>query len=305
MPTSTRAFDTSEPVSAGERIQYWSEPASLWQRARTFRRRFTRNGSGVIGLALILFVLAMALFADVLTPYAPLKSVASPLRPPSFEHFMGTDDLGRDVYTAVVYGARTSLLVGVTVTGIATLVGTIIGTLAGYFLGWIDDALMRTTELFQVMPRFFLAVIVIAFFGPGLLNVILVLGLTSWTMIARIVRSEVLSLRERDFIVAARAVGARDWRIMRHHVLPNSLPALLTTAALLTGHAILIEAGLSFLGLGDPNAVSWGYMLNSAQSFMRTAWWMALFPGLGITVTVLGVNLASDSLNDAWNPRLS
>lgn len=304
MPTSTRAFDTSDPRSTGERLQYRSEPASLWQRARTFRRRFARSRSGVVGLGLVLFVLGVALFADVLTPHAPLKSVATPLRPPSLAHPMGTDDLGRDVYAAVVYGARTSLLVGVTVTGIAAVIGTVIGMLAGYFLGWIDDALMRATELFQVMPRFFLAVIVIAFFGPGLLNVILVLGLTSWTMIARIVRSEVLSLRERDFIVAARAVGARDWRVMRRHVLPNSLPALLTTASLLTGHAILIEAGLSFLGLGDPNAVSWGYMLNSAQSFMRTAWWMALFPGLGITVTVLGVNLASDAVNDARNPKL-
>ncbi len=216
---------------------------------------------------------------------------------------MGTDDLGRDVLTGVIYGARTSLLVGLAVAGMAALIGAAVGILSAYRGGWADDALMRLTEFFQVLPRFFLAVIAIALFGSGLDRVILVLGLTSWPMIARIVRAEVLSLRERDFVLAARALGARDRNIMWRHILPNVLPPLVVTASLLVGEAILVEAGLSFLGLGDPNMVSWGYMLDQARAFMRVAWWTAFFPGLAITLTVLGINLAGDGLNDAWNPR--
>lgn len=313
MPTSTRAYDTSESgrqasattsTTDVRRADRPPPPPSLLGRARTFGRRYLRNRVGLLGLVLVVIVVIVALFADVITPHAPLKSAAAPLLAPSRAHPMGTDDLGRDVLTAVVHGARTSLLVGVAVAGIAAFVGTVVGMVSGYFLGLVDDTLMRTTEFFQVMPRFFLAVIVVAFFGPGLTNVILVLGITSWTMIARIVRSEVLSLRERDFVVAAQAIGVRERTILRRHLFPNVLPALVTTVSLLAGHAILIEAGLSFLGLGDPNVVSWGYMLNNAQSFMRTAWWMALFPGLAITLSVLGINLTADALNDAWNPRL-
>ncbi len=252
---------------------------------------------------LMSLLLGMILFADLLTPYEPFRSAGRPLQPPSIEHLMGTDDLGRDVWTQVLYGARTSLLVGLSVAGIAALIGSLIGGISGYTGGLVDDGLMRLTEFFQVLPRFFLAVLVVAFFGPGLRNLIFVLGLTSWTMIARIMRAEVLSWRERDFVLAARAIGARDGTILRRHVLPNTLPALITAVSLLAGQAILIEAGLSFLGLGDPNRVSWGLLLNNARTFLRTAWWMALFPGLAITFAVLGLNLAGDGLNDAWNPK--
>jgi len=258
--------------------------------------------TAVLGLLLVLLPVALALGAEFLAPYPPLKTAGPPLQAPSAAHLMGTDDLGRDVFSQVIYGAQASLTVGLLVAGIAALAGTIIGGVAGYVGGWIDDGLMRLTELFQVMPRFFLAVLVVALFGAGLPNVILVLGLTSWTMIARILRAEVLSYRERDFVVAARAVGVREGRILFRHVLPNSLPSLVVTASLLIGNAILVEAALSFLGLGDPNQVSWGYMLNNAQQFMRVAWWMALFPGLAIALTVLGFNLAGDGLNDLWRP---
>ena len=186
---------------------------------------------------------------------------------------------------------------------LAAAVGTLVGVVSAYSGGWVDDGLMRLTEFFQVLPRFFLAVIVIAFFGAGIEKVILVLGLTSWTMLARIVRSEVLSIKERGFVEVSRAQGAPDPLVMRRHVLPHAIPALVVTASLLAGQAILIEAGLSFLGLGDPSAVSWGYMLNNARSFLRVAWWTAVFPGLAITLATLGVNLAGDGVNDAWNPR--
>jgi peptide/nickel transport system permease protein len=274
------------------------------RRLAVFGRNFARSRAGILGLLLTLLAVSLAFLADFIVPYSPFKAAGPPLQAPSVTHPMGTDDLGRDVLAAVVYGARTSLLVGVSVAGIAALVGTLVGTVSAYRGGWVDDALMRFTEFFQVLPRFFLAVIVIALFGAGLDKVILVLGLTSWTMIARVLRAEVLSLRECDFMVAARAIGARDKTILLRHVLPNAVPPLVVSASLLVGQAVLVEAGLSFLGLGDPSAVSWGYLLNNAQSFMRVAWWMALFPGLVITFMVLGINLAGDGLNAAWNPKL-
>lgn len=257
----------------------------------------------MLGLSLTLGIIGVALLAEVIAPFAPLRSAGAPLQAPSLAHPMGTDDLGRDILSGVVYGARTSLLVGLSVSAIAALLGTVVGLVAGHYGGWVDDVLMRFTELVQVLPRFFLAVIIIAFFGAGLSNLILVLGLTSWPMLARILRSEVLSLRQRDFIVAARAVGVPEGAVLLRHVLPNVLSSLLVTTSLLMGSTILIEASLSFLGLGDPNAISWGYMLNNAQAFLRTAWWMAVFPGLAIVLTVLAFNLSGDGLNDAFNPR--
>ncbi|MFQ5855468.1 MAG: ABC transporter permease, partial [Anaerolineae bacterium] len=270
----------------------------------TFGSRYARSQAAVLGLALTLLMLSIAFFANIIAPYSPHKAAGPSLQAPSAAYPMGTDDLGRDVFTDVVYGARTSLTVGALVAGIAALIGVLVGGVSGYFGNRVDDGLMRITEVFQVVPRFFLAVIVIALFGAGLRNVIFVLGLTSWTMIARILRAEVLSLRERDFVVAAQATGARHRTIILRHVLPNALPSLVVTVSLLVGHAILVEASLSFLGLGDPNTISWGYMLNNAQPFMRTAWWVALFPGLAITLTVLGLNLTGDGLNNAWNPKL-
>lgn len=209
---------------------------------------------------------------------------------------MGTDALGRDVFSGVLYGARGSLLVAGGVSLIALLLGTAVGMLAGYRRGWIDDVLMRTTEVFQVIPRFFFAVVAIALFGPGLDRMVLVLGLTSWQVLARVVRGEVMALRDLDFIRASEAMGASAFYIVRHALLPNVMPALVVTLGLLFGQVLLLEATLGFLGLADPGTISWGTMAAQSQGFLRSAWWLALFPGLAITTTVVGVNLLADAL---------
>jgi len=213
-------------------------------------------------------------------------------------HPMGTDDLGRDLLAGVIYGARTSLLVALTVTALASFVGIAVGAVSGWRGGIVDDALMRLTELVQVVPRFFLAVIVIALFGPGLDRLVWLLGLTSWPLIARVVRAEVLSVKTREFVEAARSLGASGARILVREVLPDVLPSAVVLASVNAASVILLEAGLSFLGLGDPDAMSWGYLANNAQRFLRVAWWMALFPGAAIALAVLGFNMAGDALND-------
>jgi peptide/nickel transport system permease protein len=216
---------------------------------------------------------------------------------------MGTDDLGRDVLSGVLYGTRTSLLLALIVSMLAGAIGIIVGSLAAWQGRRTDDALMRVTEFVQVVPRFFLAVIVIALFGPGLDRLILLLGLTSWPWIARVVRAEVLSLKQREFVEAARSLGAGHLRVLLREVLPNALPPVVVVVSLSAASVILIEAGLSFLGLGDPDVVSLGYLANNAQRFLRVAWWMAVFPGAAIALAVLGLNLLGDGLNDALNPR--
>lgn len=250
------------------------------------------------GSALTLVVVAAGLLADVISPGDPFRTVGNPLMAPSGAHIMGTDNLGRDVFGAVVHGARTSLVVVTAVLAIAAVVGLLVGTVAGYRGGWVDDVLMRATELFQCVPRFFLVLLIVALFGAGLDNLIYVLALTSWPTLARVTRSEVLSVRDRDYVEAARSVGSTDRRILGRHVLPNVLPTALVVVALTGSRIILLEASLSFLGLGDPTVMSWGYLVSNAQRFLRVAWWMSVFPGLAIAVAVLGINLMSDALND-------
>jgi peptide/nickel transport system permease protein len=216
---------------------------------------------------------------------------------------MGTDDLGRDLLAGVAHGTRTSLFVAFMVTILAGSIGIPLGTLAAWQGRLVDDALMRVTEFVQVVPRFFLAVIVIALFGPGVDRLIVLLGLTSWPWIARVVRAEVLSLKQREFVEAARSMGARPSRVLVREVLPNALPPVVVVVSLNAAGVILLEAGLSFLGLGDPDIVSLGYLANNAQGFLRVAWWMAAFPGAAIALAVLSLNLLGDGLNDALNPR--
>ncbi|MCW5854219.1 MAG: ABC transporter permease, partial [Anaerolineae bacterium] len=255
-------------------------------------------------LGLTLSMVALAVFAGVIAPGDPLRSIGAPLQAPSSQHLFGTDDLGRDMLAQVVHGSRASLLVGLTTAFVAAVIGSVVGATAGYFGRRVDDVLMRITELFQVVPRFFLAILVAALFGANLRTIILLLGLTFWPGPARLLRSQVLALRERDFVLAARAVGAPTRVILWRHILPNALPPVIVSAALQVGGAILTEASLSFLGLGERSIVSWGYLLNNAQAFLRVAWWMSAFPGLALMLTVLGVNLLSDGLNDGWNPYL-
>ena len=295
MPDSTPAFDiSSQPTLAlGPRV---SE-----SRKRLFR--LLHNGAGRIGVVLTSGLLAVALLAGWIAPADPFVSVGPPLRSPSLAHPMGTDDLGRDVLSGVVYGTRTSLLLALIASLLTGAIGIIVGSLAAWQGRRTDDALMRVTEFVQAVPRFFLAVIVIALFGPGLDRLILLLGVTSWPWIARVVRAEVLSLKQREFVEAARSLGAGHLRILFRQVLPNALPPVVVVVSLSAGSVVLIEAGLSFLGLGDPDVVSLGYLANNAQRFLRVAWWMAAFPGAAIALAVLGLNLLGDGLNDVLNPR--
>lgn len=257
-----------------------------------------RRPAGLIGGALMAVVVAVAILADVLAPHDPLAAVGPALAPPAAAHPMGTDDLGRDVLSGVIHGARTSLVIAAGVGVLVLLLGLMVGATAGYRGGVVDHILTRVTELFQTLPRFFLAIVVIALFGAGTDRLILVLGLTSWCIVARVVRAELLSLRELEFIDAAEALGAGGWRIVRRHLLPNALPAAIVYLALLLGQVILLEASLGFLGLGDPNVVSWGALAGQAQRFLRVAWWLSFFPGMAIVVTVLGLNLCAEALNE-------
>jgi peptide/nickel transport system permease protein len=261
------------------------------------------RASGVVGVALTGVFIALAVLAHVVAPTDPFASVGSPLTPPSRAHTFGTDDLGRDVFSGIVHGTRTSLTVTLAVIAIASILGVGVGAVAGYHGGGVDDLLMRGTEAVQIVPRFFVAVIVIALFGPGLDRVVFVLGLTSWPAIARVVRAETLSLVRREFVDAAHALGARAWRIVLWHVLPNALPTALVVISLNAASVILLEAGLGFVGLGDPRSISLGYLANNAQRFMRIAWWMTLFPGAAIALAVLGLNLVGDALSDLADPR--
>jgi peptide/nickel transport system permease protein len=216
---------------------------------------------------------------------------------------MGTDALGRDTFSGVVHGARTSMLVAGSVGVLVLLIGVTVGTVAGYHGGRLDDVLMRGVEFVQVLPVFFMALVVIALFGPGLDRLILVLGLTSWELLARVVRAEVLALREREFVEAARASGASTLRIVVREVLPNALPAGIVYLGLLLAQVMLIEASLGYLGLGDPNMISWGYLASEAQDYLRVAPWLSIFPGLAIVVAVLGLNLLADALTDVLGGR--
>ncbi len=268
-------------------------------------RRVLANPAGLLGLVVTVALVGVALFAAQLAPSDPFRTVARPLQAPSATHLMGTDNLGRDVLSGVIHGARTSIQVVLWVVALATAIGVVVGAVAGYRSGVLDDVLMRVTDLFQSVPRFFLALLVIALFGAGLDNLILVLGLTSWPLLARVVRADALSLRERDFVAAARSLGASDARILVRHLLPNLLPSVIVVVSLLGSRIILLEASLSFIGLGDPNVMSWGYLTSNAQRFLRVAWWMSVFPGAAIALGVLGINLLGDALNDARTPQSS
>ena len=265
-------------------------------------RRFRRHPAGVIGLALTAVLIGIGLLADTLTPGDPFAYAGKPLSGPSAQHWFGTDNLGRDLVKAVVHGMRTSAVVVLWVVVIATVIGLAIGAVAGYRGGLVDDALMRFTELFQTIPRFFLVLLVLALFGSGTTNMILVLGLTSWPMLARVVRAEALSVRERQFIEAARSLGASNLRILTRHVMPNLVPAAVVVVALLASRIILLEASLSFLGLGDANVMSLGFLVSNAQRFIRVAWWMSVFPGAALALAVIAVNLLADGLNDTLTP---
>ena len=288
MPPSIRGSDFAElaPVAV---------PAPPVVRERSALRAVASLPGGRIGALLTTATLATALLAPVIATSDPSALVAAPLSPPTIAHPMGTDAIGRDVFSGVVHGARTSLFVASSVTLLAFACGAVVGMSAGWRGGLLDDALMRVTELFQVVPRFFLVVVAVALFGPGIDRIVLALGFTSWPVLARVMRGEVLAMCELDFVAAARASGATGGRIVWRQLLPNVMPSAAVLLGLLFGQVILVEASLGFLGLGDPNALSWGLLAGRAQGFLRVAWWLAVFPGLAIAAAVLGINLLADA----------
>ncbi|MBA3770062.1 MAG: ABC transporter permease [Blastocatellia bacterium] len=270
---------------------------------QTVGRALAHNLTATAGLIVLLLFLVITIFADRIAPYDPLKTSDETLQSPSQKFVFGTDDLGRDVFSGVIYGARTSILIGVSVTLFGGLIGVFVGAVAGYAGGLLDDFLMRLTELFLIPPQFFIALIVAALFGSSLINLILILALTNWTTTARLVRAEVLSIKERPFIEASRAMGASPLRILLHDILPNAFPVIITKVILTIGGVILLEAGLSFIGIGDANHISWGYMLHNGQHFIRDAWWMIAFPSFALALLVLALNVVGDAVNTSLNPK--
>lgn len=259
--------------------------------------------SGLLGLVLIGIPLVAAVFAPLLATMDPAAISGPSLNPPSRLHPMGTDALGRDLYSGVLYGSRTSLLIASVASLLAAACGLLVGLLAGHAPRAWDDALMRVTELVQVVPRFLLVIVAVALFGAGVEVLALTIGWTSWPALARAVRAEVQSLREFDFIRAAEAMGATRLRVLRRELLPNVMPTVLTIFGLSFGQVLLLEASLGFLGAADPNALSWGGLAGQAQGFLRVAWWLPLFPGLAITIAVLGTNLLTDAFSRTLGGR--
>ncbi len=273
-------------------------------RGARLRRRLLQRGSTRVALGLLIVMVLAALLAPWFATHNPFSGSNDALLPPlSPGHWLGTDDLGRDIWSRVVHGTRVSLLVGIASSALAVTLGVTVGAVAGYFGGWIDVVLMRIAEFFQTLPRFVLALIVIALFGASTTKLIVVIGLLAWPQMARVVRATVASLQQAPFVDAARVAGMPDRTIIAKEILPNVAAPIIVLGSLDIASAILIEASLSFFGLGDPNAISWGGMLNDAQQFLRSAWWMSAFPGLAIAMTVLAFNLLGDALNDALNPR--
>lgn len=272
---------------------------------KTFWQRFLFNPRAIIGLLWLVAVVLVALLANVVAPRDPFAIVAAPFAPPGGALWLGTDSLGRDVLAGLAHGARTTLLISVLSTLAAVAFGTLVGAVAGYYGGLIDDVLMRATEFFQTIPSFLFAIVLIAILSPSAMNLVIAISVVSWPPITRVVRAEVLSVKSREFVQAAVVAGQRDAAILVTQVLPNTLSPLIVTGSLLVATAILIESALSFLGLGAPNQMSWGFMIGAGRSFLRDAWWLVTIPGIAILLTVLSINLIGEGLNDALNPRLA
>jgi peptide/nickel transport system permease protein len=272
---------------------------------REFWRRYRRNKGAVVGLVVLAVVIAVAALAPLLFPKSPWEMAGAPFQRPFGDFPLGTDMLGRDVLSGIVHGARVSLMVGIVSTVVAVTLGLAFGMLAGYFGGVLDDALMRFTEFFQTIPSFVFAIVLVAIFRPSIASIVAAIAIVSWPPVARLVRGEFLSLRRREFVQAAVVVGESHLKIILSQILPNALSPVIVMASLMIASAILLESALSFLGLGDPNMMSWGYMIGASRSVMRQAWWMSTFPGVAILLTVLALNLVGEGLSDAMNPRLA
>lgn len=270
-----------------------------------FLRRFCRNKGAVVGMFVLLWVMLVALCGPLIIEHSPWDMVDAPFVEPmgSDGRWLGTDTMGRDILAGVIHGARVSLLIGFVSTVVSLLIGVSLGAIAGYFGGWVDAVLMRFTELFQSVPSFALAIVLVAIFEPSVGSIVTAIAIVSWPPVARLVRGEFLTLRQRDFVSAALLAGQSTPRVILTQILPNAVSPIVVMASLMVASAILLESSLSFLGLGDPNQMSWGYMVGTARTVMRQAWWMAVFPGVSIVLTVLALNLVGEGLNDGLNAR--
>ena len=270
-------------------------------------RLFLSNPNAIIGLVILALVVGAALLAPVLFPTDPLAMIGKPLlwpgQDPGFP--LGTDSLGRNVLAGIVHGARISLTVGLLATALGLSFGIVIGAVAGYFGGWVDDLAVRFIEIFQTLPGFVLLVVLVAIAQPSALTITVAIAIISWPLVARLTRAEFRAIREKDYVMAARSLGYGHTRIIFREILPNALPPLIVTSSVMLASAILMESALSFMGLGDPNVVSWGSMIGAGRELIRTAWYLTALPGIAIVLTVLALNLIGDGLNDALNPRFA
>ena len=273
---------------------------------RNFWRNFARNRGAVVGLVILLLVVILAIGAPWFYPGSPWDMAGMPFAPPGeMDMLLGSDSLGRDVAAGIAHGARVSLLVGAVSTVVALVIGIGLGALAGYLGGWVDDVVMRFTEFFQTIPSFVLAILLVAIFTPTIWSIVFAIAVVSWPPVARVVRAEFLSLRSREFVQASEVLGKSRIAIVFGDILPNALSPIVVLSSLMVASAILLESALSFLGLGDPNMMSWGFLIGSGRSVIRIAWWMSVFPGIAIFLTVLSLNLVGEGLSDALNPRLA
>ena len=271
----------------------------------TFWQRYKRNKSAVFGLAVIIIVIIMAATANFLYPFDPFRLAGKPLSGPGMNGFwLGSDSLGRDVAAGIVHGAKTSLLIGLIATLVAIFIGIVFGAFAGYYGGRLDDILMRITEIFQTIPSFIFAILLVAIMKPSIVSIVIAIAVVSWPGVARLVRGEFLALKNREFVQACHTLGMNDLRIMLREILPNCMSPIIVIGSLMVATAILIESGLAFLGLGDPNIMSWGFQIGAGRTMLRSAWWVCTFPGVAILITVLAINLVGEGLNDALSPRL-
>jgi len=271
---------------------------------RSFWRPFLQSRMGPLGLAILAVVALAAILAPVIAPDGPFALGGPRLAPPGTAgHLLGTDHLGRDMLAQIVYGARVSLVIGLVAASISLVIGVLVGSIAGYYGGWADILLSRLTDMFLIIPAFFLIIIVVATLGSGIVYVMIVIGLTAWPTSARLMRAQALSLRDRTFVQALRALGESSPRILVRHIIPNGIQPLIANASLDIASAILIEAGLSFIGLGDPNQATWGRMIFDGRTTITTAWWASVFPGVAIIVTVLGFYLVGDGISYVLSPR--
>ena len=273
---------------------------------RLFLRAFLRRWTTPLGVFLLLTVVGMAVTAPLLFPEDPWSMVTTPLLWPGEnpDYPLGSDALGRDVAAGIFHGARVSLLIGLAATAASASVGVAVGALAGYYGGWVDDVLMRLTEAFQTIPPFIFTIVVVTLLVPSVPVVVLAIALVSWPTVARLVRAEFMALRDRDFVQSCHAIGMGDLRIMATQILPNTLAPVIVTTSIGVATAILTESSLAFLGLGDPNVMSWGTIIASGREMLRTNWYLTAIPGIAILITVLALNLIGEGLNDALNPRL-